>query len=262
MAEQALTTRLTGADREHVVTGAFVSLASALVHDYDIADLHTTLTSVCAEILDVTSAGLLLVHSSGELRLAAASSERTRDLELFLLQCEQGPCLDCFRDGVPVSVADLSGEEARWPRFVPTALAAGFRSVHAVPMHLGDARLGTLGLFGTSIGALSPADLELAQALADVASLVLVADRTSLDQSRLTQQLQAALDSRVVLEQAKGQLAQLGGIDMETAFAVLRRYARDRNERLSEVARRLVAREISAEQLFEHARAKGVRPGN
>ena len=246
-------------DREHAVTHAFVSLAGALVADYDVTDLHTTLTTVCAELLDVGSAGLLLVDSQGQLRVAAASSEHTRNLELFLLQCDQGPCLDCFYSGTAVTVADLSQEEARWPRFVPTAVAAGFFSVHALPMQLNGVRLGTLGLFGTATGALSGADLQLGQALADVASLALVANRTSLDHAQLTQQLQTALDSRVVLEQAKGQLAQLGGTSMEHAFAALRRYSRDHNERLASVAGRVVARELPGAQVLEHARAKGVR---
>jgi hypothetical protein len=244
--------------REHAVTRAFVSIATALVGDYDITDLHTTLTDACAQILGAASAGLLLVDSRGELRLAAASSEDTRALELFVLQSEQGPCLDCFRDGVAIPIADLRTETARWPMFVPVALGAGFASVHALPMQLRGVRHGTLGLFGTSVGALSAADLELGQALADVASVALVADRTLADQTRLAEQLQHALDSRVVLEQAKGQLAQLAGIDMEHAFAVLRRYSRDHNERLAEVARRLVAREITGDELMEHARVKGV----
>lgn len=262
MVQPALVADPGHAAREHAVTRAFVSIATALVGEYDIVDLHTTLTSACAEILGVASAGLLLVDRKGELRLAAASSEDTRDLELFLLQCEQGPCLDCFTGGGAVSVADLHTMEARWPRFVPTALAAGFRSVHAVPMHLRGATLGTLGLFGTTVGALSEADLELGQALADVASVTLVADRTSADQARVKQQLQTALDSRVVLEQAKGQLAELGRIEMAHAFAVMRRYARDRNERLSEVARQVVARELEGSVLLEYGRTKGVRASN
>ena len=251
-------TSTTAAGREHDVTQAFVSLASALVGEYDIADLYTRLTSVSTQLLDVSSAGLLLVNPAGELRLAGASSEHTRNLELFLLQCEQGPCLDCFRDGVAVSVADLGQEEARWPRFVPTAVEAGFRSVHALPMHLRGVRLGTLGLFGTSPGALSVADLELGQALADVASVALVANQAALDHVKLTDQLQTALNSRVLVEQAKGQLAQLGTVSMERAFDALRRYARDHNERLSEVARKVVTRELTGDQIFNHAKAKGV----
>jgi hypothetical protein len=251
--------RSTTADREQAVGRAFVSLASALAGDYDIAELYTTLTGVTTDLLGASSAGLLLVDPGGALKLAAASSEHTRNLELFLLQCQQGPCLDCFRDGAAVSVADLSQEEARWPRFVPTAVEAGFRSVHALPMHLRGVRLGTLGLFGTTVGALSVADHELGQALADVASVALVANQTSMDSLRLTQQLQTALDSRVMLEQAKGQLAQLGTVSMEYAFNALRRYARDHNERLSEVARKVVTRELPGEQVFDHASSKGMR---
>lgn len=247
-------------DREHDVGRAFVAIASALAGDYDITELYTTLTGATADLLDIGSAGLLLVSPQGELRLAAASSEDTRDLELFVLQSQEGPCLDCFREGAAVSVADLTQEEARWPRFVPTAVDAGFRSVHALPMHLRGTRLGTLGLFGTRVGSLSVADRELGQALADVASVALVASQTSMDQVRLAQQLQTALDSRVLLEQAKGQLAQLGAVTMEYAFAALRRYARDHNERLSEVARRVVARELDGAQVFDHAARKGLAP--
>jgi hypothetical protein len=246
-------------DREQAVTRAFVSIATALVGDEDVADLATTLTGACAQMLGVASAGLLLVDSEGVLGLAAASSQDTRSLGLFALQCEQGPCLECFDEGVPVSIADLAPERQRWPIFVPNALAAGFVSVHALPMRLRGERLGTLGLFGRTAGALSDADLVLGQALADVASVALVADRTTTDQSRITAQLQTALDSRVVIEQAKGQLAQLAGLDMEDAFRLLRGYARDRNERLSEVARQLVAREIAGAQLVEHARTKTAR---
>jgi hypothetical protein len=247
-----------GPSREHRVSQAFVSLAGALVGDYDISELHTTLTTVCTDLLGATSAGLLLADPEGHLKLAAASSEHTRNLELFLLQCEQGPCLDCFREGNAISVPDLRDEEARWPRFVPTATEAGFRSVHALPMHLRGVRLGTLGLFGTTPGALSPPDLELGQALADVASVALVANQATMDHLRLTEQLQTALNSRVVLEQAKGQLAQLGGVSMEQAFDALRRYSRDHNERLAEVARRVVTRDLTGEQVFDHARSKGV----
>lgn len=247
------------ADREHEVGLAFVSIASALVGEYDIADLYTTLTRSSVDLLDVSSAGLLLADPHGQLRLAAASSDPTRDLELFVLQSEQGPCLDCFRGDVAVSVADLGAEVARWPRFVPTALEAGFRSVHALPMHLRGVRLGTLGLFGTTVGSLDSPDLELGQALADVASVALVVNQTSVDRLRHTQQLQTALDSRVVLEQAKGQLAQVGTVSMESAFGALRLYARDHNERLSEVARKVVARELTGIQILAYASSKDVR---
>jgi hypothetical protein len=192
------------------------------------------------------------------LQVVAASSERTFDLELFILMGGQGPCLDCYRSGAPVSVPDLAAARARWPKFAPVAVEAGFLAVHAVPMRLRDTTLGVLGLFGTRTGALGAADLSLAQALADVASVALVTGRAAEDKSALADQLQAALDSRVVLEQAKGILAQFGTLAMEQAFAVLRRYSRDHNIRLSELAAGVVARQVPAELLLRHARAKGL----
>lgn len=245
--------------RERTVVAAFVSIANTLsAGGYDTVDLYSSLTEDCARLLDVASAGLLLADGHGKLHLAAASSERTEDVEHFQLQREQGPCVDCFHRGEPVLVADLRQERERWPQFVPAAEAAGFRSVHALPMRLRDTVLGTLGLFGTHTGTLDDEDLHLGQALADVASLALVVNRASADQATINRQLQEALNSRVVLEQAKGVLAQTGGLDMDQAFAVLRRYARDHSHNLGEVAARTVSRELSGDALLAHARAKGL----
>lgn len=245
--------------RERTVISAFVSIAGTLsTGEYDTVDLYSTLTEDCARLLDVASAGLLLADAHGKLHLAAASSERTEDVEHYQLQRDEGPCVDCYRGGEPVLVADLRQEWKRWPQFVPAAEAAGFRSVHALPMRLRDTVLGALGLFGTRTGMLDEEDLHLGQALADVASLALVVNRASADQATINRQLQEALNSRVVLEQAKGALAQVGGLDMDQAFAVLRRYARDHGHRLAEVAARTVNRELSGEELLRHARSTGM----
>jgi len=246
------------AGRERAVTEAFVSIANAMVDGYDILDLYIGLTFDCARILDVASAGLLLADRRGVLQVVAASAERTRDLELFMLQAAEGPCLDCFRTATPVLVADLALEQSRWPRFAPVAVEAGFVSVHAIPMRLHDVTLGTLGLFGSRVGALGPADLKLAQALAHVASVALVTGRAAVDKQTINTQLQTALDSRVVLEQAKGTLAQLGDLHMDQAFAALRRYARDHNRKLSDIAAEVVARGPLGDVVLAHARAKGV----
>lgn len=240
-------------DRERGVTEAFVSLASSLVDGFDVVDLLSGLTSDCAKLLDIASAGLLLADGQGVLHVIAASSERTRSLEVFQLQREQGPCLDCYHSGAAVNVTDLSEQEQRWPQFVAAAAGAGFVSVHAVPMRLRGTVLGALGLFGTHVGALGADDLRLAQALAHVASVALVQEKATADNSALTDQLQAALSSRVVLEQAKGFLAQRGGLEMDEAFASLRRYARDHNQRLSDVARAVVSRELGSQQLLDSA---------
>lgn len=246
-------------DREHAVTQAFVSLANSLVEGFDIVELLSGLTTNCARLLDVASAGLLLADPRGALHVVAASSERTHNLELFQLQREEGPCLDCYHQAAPVTAADLPAETERWPQFVAAATEMGFLSVHALPMRLRDNVLGTLGLFGTRTGTLDEDDLNLAQALAHVASVAIVADKASTDQAIVNEQLQTALRSRVVIEQAKGLLAQLGDMDMEEAFAVLRHYARDHNERLSDLAGRMISREVSARSVLDHARSRAAR---
>jgi GAF domain-containing protein len=245
-------------NRERSVTRAFVSIANSLAEGHDLAELYLTLTTDCAHILGVSSAGLLLADRQGVLQVVAASSERTFDLEMFALVGGQGPCLDCYRTGTAVSVADLTAARSRWPQFVPVAVAAGFRSVHAVPMRLHDTTLGVLGLFGTRVGALGEEDLSLARALADVASVALVTGWAAQDKSVMADQLQAALESRIVLEQAKGVIAQVGNLAMDQAFAVLRRYSCDQRLRISDLAAALVSRQLPATLLLQHARAKGL----
>ena len=247
------------ADRERGVTDAFVSLAAGLADGLDPVDLLSGLTADCARLLDVASAGLLLADRRGVLHVLAASSEETRSLEVFQLQRQQGPCLDCYRSGRPVSAADLSHETARWPQFAAAATGAGFASVHAVPMRLRDQMLGTLGLFGDQVGALNEDDLRLAQALAYVACVALVHDKAAGDRAAVNEQLQTALDSRVVIEQAKGVLAQVGQLNMDEAFAVLRGYARGHNQRLTDLAHTVVNRQLDPRQLLDHAMSRASR---
>lgn len=243
-------------DRERGVTQAFVALSNSLVDGFDLVDLLSGLTTDCAVLLDIESAGLLLADSAGVLHVLAASSERTRNLELFQLQRAEGPCLDCFRSGRPVIVPDLRQADGRWPQFAPTAVSAGFGSVHAVPMRLHDTVLGALGLFGTSVGSLGDDDVSLAQALAHVACVAILQDKVATDRKAVASQLQTALDSRVVLEQAKGILSHVGGLDMEEAFSALRHYARDANLRLTDVARAVVRRELPAAQILGGRRTR------
>jgi GAF domain-containing protein len=246
-------------DREHLLTQAFVSIANSLVDGADVVELLSGLATDCARLLDVASAGLLLADGHGVLHLVAASSERTRDLEIFQLQREEGPCVDCYRTGVPVNVDDLAAAVTRWPVFVTAAIGAGFASVHAMPLRLRETVMGALNLFGNQPGPLRPDDLELAQALAHVASIALVADRAAGDKEKINQQLRTALVSRIAVEQAKGILSQRGNLDMEQSFVALRDYARSHNERLSEVAQAVVNRELPVAHLLEHARAHARR---
>ena len=244
-------------DREAQVTQAFVELASSLANGDDVVDLLSRLTVDCVRLLDVASAGLLLADPLGVLHVMAASSEGTRQLELLQLQRQEGPCLECFLGGAPVAVADLQQMVLRWPQFVPAARAADFASVHALPLRLRDNVLGALGWFGTEVGALNDDDLRLGQALADVASVALVQDRAATDRAAVNEQLQTALTSRVVLEQAKGVLAQRGGLEMAEAFSVLRNYSRDHNVRLTDAAQAVVSRMLPAQLLIEHAQSGG-----
>jgi GAF domain/ANTAR domain len=244
------------ADRERAVTQAFMSLARSLADGVDPVDLLSGLAEDATGLLDVAATGILLADPRDVLHLVAASSEATRTLEMYQLQCHQGPCLDCYHTGAPVIAADLRAEAARWPQFVAAATDAGFGSVHAVPMRLRDNVLGTMGLFGTRVGALGEDDLSLGQALAYVAAVAIVQDKTAADKEAVNEQLQTALNSRVVLEQAKGVLAQGGNLEMDRSFAVLRRYARDHNLRLTDVASAVAARELPAERLLDHILTK------
>ena len=230
---------MTESPRETRVLGAVVSLVDSLLLDFDVVDLLTELTERCAELLDIAAAGFLLADPLGRLRLLAATSQRTRDLELFQLEAEEGPCVDCYATGEPVSVADLQAATERWPNFVPAALEYGFNSVHAVPMRAAGLVLGALGLFGTHRGPLNDADLLVGQTLTHIASVAILQGHPPTPSSVLPQ-LRSALINRVVVEQAKGLLREMLDISVEEAFSLLRTYARAHGEHLADVARRLM----------------------
>ena len=204
------------------------------------------LTVECVELLRVDAAGLLLSDQRGNLQMAAASTERARVVELFQLQNDEGPCLDCFRTSRPIAAPDLRGM-TEWPRFVAHTLDTGFRSVHAVPMRLRTETIGALNLFGIEPRALGPNELRIAQALADVATIGILQERAIRRRDVLAEQLQLALNSRVIIEQAKGVLAERGQLEMDRAFELLRRHARSSQQRLSDVALGVVNRTIAAD---------------
>ena len=242
--------------REDDIVASFVSMSGSLAQGHDINELLTQLAADCARLLDVSAVGLLLADPRGALHVVAASSERVADLEAFQAQRAQGPCHTCYLDGQPVNVPDLAAAAARWPDFAAVAAKAGVASVHAVPMRLRDATIGALNLFGGTPGSLNEADLRLAQALADVATVALIQDRAATDKNLVNEQLQNALDSRVMLEQAKGVLSYSGDLDMPTAYAVLRQYARDHNIKLTELSHALVNRAVPAALVLDHARTR------
>jgi transcriptional regulator with GAF, ATPase, and Fis domain len=205
-----------------LLSETFVELTDTMVAGFDVIDFLHVLTDRSVQLLDVSAAGLLLADPRGELRVVAASSEAARLLELFQLQNDQGPCLDCFRAGRPVAAADLAAEAQRWPRFAAAAQQAGFAAVQALPMRLRDQVIGALNLFRAVPGAFDPADIRIGQALADVATISLLHERSMRHSDTVNEQLQTALNSRVIIEQAKGKLAERLGLDMDQAFSVLR----------------------------------------
>ncbi|AJE83342.1 ANTAR domain protein [Streptomyces albus] len=221
------------------LTEVFVELADTLVDDFDLLDFLHGLTEKCVEILGVSAAGLMLTDERGRLRVVAASTERTRLLELFQLQTEQGPCVDCFRTGRPVSEADLPATD-RWPHFGEAAAEVGFAAVHALPMRLRAEVIGALNLFHSEPHELDEETRRVGQALADVATIGLLQQRAIRHRDSLTEQLQTALDSRVLIEQAKGVLAERLDLDVADAFTRLRDESRNRNLRLSDLARSIV----------------------
>ena len=216
-----------------LLSDTFVELADTMVADFDIIDFLHLLTDRAVRLLAASAAGVVLADPRGELRVAAASTEQAGLLELFQLQNDEGPCLECFRTGRPVTAAGLAGATQRWPRFATAAAQAGFAAVEALPMRLRDQVIGALNLFRAEPGPLGTADLRIGQALADVATIGLLHERNVRRRETVAEQLQAALNSRVVIEQAKGKLAERLGIDMDRAFAMLRDYARNTNQRLT-----------------------------
>jgi transcriptional regulator with GAF, ATPase, and Fis domain len=214
----------------------FVEVADTLVDEFDVIEFLQMLADRTAGLVEAATVGLLLADEQDRLRFMAASDETTKLLELFQLQWHDGPCLDAFRSGEPVVNADLSTAIARWPRFAPYAATAGFRSVHAFPLRLRSDVIGAMGVFGIRDTALDEADVQIVQALADVAAIGLLQERTIHRGEVLTEQLQGALNTRIVIEQAKGAVAQAHQVSIDAAFDLLRAYARRNNSRLSDVA--------------------------
>ncbi len=230
--------------RESRLARTLVELADTLVADFDVVELLTLLTSRCVEVLGIEAAGIMLLGPDGELRVMASSSDTMRILELFEIQSSEGPCLDSYREGRTVAVADLSLSNGGWPRFTAEAFAAGFRSVQAIPMRLRGSVIGALNLFDTVPGLMPDADVEIAQAFADVATIAILQQRATLEAQVLNEQLATALNSRIAIEQAKGILAERMNCGMEEAFAYLRNHARRSNRRLIAVAEDVIKGKI------------------
>jgi GAF domain-containing protein len=234
--------------RESKLSAAFVKLADTLVADFDVVDLLHWLVEECTQILDTQAGGLLLVDPAGELQLIASTSEEAELVEILQLAAGGGPCLDCYRSGAPITVGDIEAERSKWPEFSAEALKQGFRSVHATPLRLRGQTIGTMNLFSTHVGELAAADIAVAQALADVATIGILQERNIRSANLVSEQLQRALDSRILIEQAKGVVAATTGMSMNDSFTAMRKFARDRNLSLRKVADDVIARKVDVRQ--------------
>ncbi|MDO8731289.1 MAG: GAF and ANTAR domain-containing protein [Actinomycetota bacterium] len=223
------------------VAAIFVEVADTLVEEFDVVEFLQMVTTRASELVPDSDAGILIADKNNLLQFMAASDERTELLELFQVQSHQGPCQDCFTLGVPVINADLRTANERWPRFAPRAVAAGFRSVHAFPLRLRQQVIGALNLFSADVGQLEPEEVRLVQALADLATIGLLQERAITRGEVLSEQLQGALNSRIIIEQAKGVLAQIHGCSVDEGFNMLRGFCRTNNLLLSTVAAAVVS---------------------
>ncbi|WP_395309787.1 GAF and ANTAR domain-containing protein [Mycobacterium sp. AMU20-3851] len=227
-------------DRYHKLARAVVGLADTMVADFDLIELAQQLIETAMALLPVDAAGIVLADENGDLQVLASSSEQSSLLELFQTQQDNGPCMLAYRGGRPYGVDDLRIGGRRWPQFASRSVELGFLSVYALPMRLRSDRIGALNLLRSATGPLSDSDMHIAQALADMATIGILHQRTAMRLDLLNRQLQTALHSRTVIEQAKGVLAARRGIDVHQAFNLLRSHARSTNTRLVDVARAVV----------------------
>ena len=244
-------------NREEWLADTLVMLADTLVTEFDVVEFLSALCERMAELLDAAEVGLMMAAPQGRLQVMAATTERMRMTDLFELQSNEGPCLDCYQSGSPLLNVSLEDPEAttRWPTFTPMARATGFQMVHAVPMQLRDQVIGAANICHSSRVRITPHDAHLAQALVDAATIGVLQERAIDHGTVLAEQLQHALDTRVIIEQAKGVVAEQANVDMSTAFEMLRSHARANRMRLAKVAERVIDRTLSVNLLRREASA-------
>lgn len=232
--------------REAMLTRTLVELADTLVADFDVVDVLTMLVDRTASVLEVDAVGLMMT-SPDERRLALlahSGNDVVTELEQFQIDHDEGPCIECFASGQPVINTDLAFTNGRWAAFAPKAIDAGFRSVHAIPLRLRDEVIGAFNMFHVERGDMSPVDVSAATALADMATIAVLQYRAVQEAEEVAAQLRRALDSRVIIEQAKGRLAERAGFGMGDAFAVLRQHSRSHNIKLADLSAMVVNGDI------------------
>jgi GAF domain-containing protein len=246
--------------RESQLVATLVELADNLVDNFDVIDVLTLLADRCVQAVDVDAAGVMLAAPGGELQYVASSSDSMRILELFQIQANEGPCVDCVRTGEPIINYELADPDERWPHFSPRAIELGFHSVHCLPMRLRGRTIGALNLFRRDLGALNDEDITIAQGMADVSTIAILQHRSSVDAITLNDQLSRALNSRIIIEQAKGMVSEAGQISMDDAFERLRTHARNHNLGLTAVAGSVVNGSLTTTNLDALKPSTGARP--
>jgi transcriptional regulator with GAF, ATPase, and Fis domain len=217
-----------------------VGLADSLRPEHDVSDTMARLVEAATSVTDAVDAGILLADEHGVLHVMASTGERASEVEEMQLGTEEGPCLEAYSTGTPVEIADFEQVRERWPRFVQTAEGRGFRAAHAVPLTLRGRHLGAMGLFFDRPESLDDRAAALVQAMAQVATIAVIQQRTIREGADLAAQLQYALDARVLIEQAKGLLASSHGVSVDEAYGLLRDRARREQTRVRDLAEQLV----------------------
>jgi GAF domain-containing protein len=233
-----------------LVAQSFVALADTLVDDFDVVELLDRLVTDCVNLLDVDAAAILLINTDRVLEVVASSNEASRLMEVFQVESHSGPCVEAVQTGERVSIVDPAELRRRWPAFGSAVAEGGYSAVYALPMRLRNEKIGALNLFNSGKAPLSEFDNRLAQALADVATIGILQQRTLTRASTLAEQLQLALNTRISVEQAKGVIAEYGGVDMGAAFEALRSFARNNHLKLSSVSQALISREIQPSRII------------
>lgn len=227
----------------------FVELADTLIADFDIVDFLQRLTEYAVDLLGVHGAGVIITDQRGEFQSMASTSRGAHLIELMELQSNEGPCLDAVRNGAPLTNVELHSSGERWPHFRQACEQEGVQVAHALPLRLRAQVVGALNLFSVTTELLSPSDIELGQALADVATIGLLQQRAVHESERLAEQLQSALNSRILIEQAKGVLSARAGVSLSEAFDLMRQAGRSSNRSLRDLATHVVDGTLSVEQL-------------
>ena len=246
-------------ERTPTLLDVLVRLTDTLITDFDVIDVLYELTRDCVQLLGVDDAGLVLTDQRGGLQVMSSTSQAVHALELFQLSAGQGPCLDAFRTRIQVHAPDLAQVSARWPRFAERAGQVGIRGVHAIPMRCREHTLGAMNLFSRTVRRLDPVEARAGQALADVASTAVLQHRTLAESHRVTEQLQHALNNRVIVEQAKGRLSERHGLSVDEVFHGLRTHARANNLKLADLAQAAMDRAVDTTPILGPLRA-GPRP--